>query len=120
MKNKLILNEDEEDVVNEPSQPEVSKAEDVDVDILSTSSLINQMVKSEWDAVDLYNAIITTIKSNNATEYDESVIKTITDIISEEYIHIGQLEKLLQNLNPHAENINTGIEEEENKEVDLG
>ncbi len=119
MKSKLILNEDEDIVVVEPIEQEAAQPDLVqttDVNILSATNLINQMIKGEWDAIDLYNAVVVTIQNDNSVTDKDEIITTINDIVSEEYIHVGQLEKLLQKLNPGAGYIEAGINEEESKE----
>ena len=63
------------------------------------SNLISQLIQGEWDSVDMYNSILITLQ-----EVDNPEIKDIiNDIVSEHYVHIGQLEKALQLVNPVAE-----------------
>jgi len=52
---------------------------------------------------------------------NEEIVDVIKDIISEEYIHVGQLEKLLQNINSMANHIDTGRNEEnsDSSEVEI-
>lgn len=87
---------------------------EIDLEDRSSSGLINALIKSEWEAIDLYNSMLMTFKDVN----NEEAITTIEDIIKEEYVHVGQLEKLLQKFNPEAEHIDLGVQEEENKDLE--
>lgn len=83
MERKLFLSEDlEEDIVMDDGKV-VADEDQILVNLLTAT------IKGEWEAVELYNSIIGSID-------DEEAIKVLNDIVSEEYVHIGQLEKLLQ------------------------
>jgi len=72
----------------------------------AVSNLISSLIKSEWDIVDLYNTMLITLQDKNAPDV-ESVIE---ENISNHYIHIGQLEKVLQSYNVFADDIDDGKE----------
>ena len=103
------LEEDIEDVVitdnsltlEEPTKDQIN---------LGYSNLISSLIKSEYDAIEDYNSAISTIKAEGADEYMVEVLK---DILDEENIHVGQLQKLLQQVSESAENISKGEEEAE-------
>lgn len=106
---KLILSEDiEEDVVMVDNEP-VAEVDVVDTEVLAGTNLISQMIKGEWDAIDLYNSMIPVFQEQG----NEDAVKVISDIVKEEYIHVGQLEKLMQNDNPVANAIEEGSKETE-------
>ena len=44
---------------------------------------------------------------------NKDAVDVLKEIVSEEYIHVGQLEKLAQDINPDAENIAAGHEHDE-------
>ena len=92
---KLMLLEDDNNVIDT-----------VDTKYLQISNLISSMIRTEWDAVDLYNSMLITLDDVN----DEEAIETVNNILSDHYIHIGQLEKLLQNNNDNAIDIESGKE----------
>ena len=75
------------------------------------SNIISSAIKSEWDAIDIYNSSIVTLESNSEENADK-IIKVLEDIRDEEYVHVGQLESCLSLLrsNP-AEQIEDGSEE---------
>ena len=93
---KLILNED--DNINTSVES---------IDVVSKGNLLSTLIKSGWDAIEMYNSILLTFQN----EGNEELVKIISDIVSEEYIHIGQLEKALQLINNTAEVIEDGKEE---------
>lgn len=80
-------------------------------DDLSLTSLVNTLIKNKWDSIDLFNSILLSFRQANNTEA-ESILN---DIINEEYVHVGQLEKLAQLINPVAENIENGQHETESQ-----
>lgn len=79
----------------------------VDQTDLQASNLISSMIRSEWDSVDLYNAMLITLNDQKR----DDIISIIDDIISNHYIHIGQLEKALQMINDYADDIDVGKED---------
>jgi len=79
-------------------------------DTATITSLISTLVKDEWEAIEGYNQAILTLQTIG--DYDR-IIGTLNDIINEEYIHIGQLEKSIQMVVPSAENIEEGSDEAE-------
>ena len=114
MKNKLTLNEDlftpieiiscEDESSEEPlSAPQSSVASGM-------AQVINNLIVDEWDAISGYNSALETVKVQGM-EHQEEAIKILTDIVNEENIHVGQLQKLLELYSPNAESINSGVEE---------
>ena len=80
---------------------------------LAISNMISSLIKGEWDAVELYNSTLVTLSSpndfaNNLNSNIADVKQVIEDIIKEEYIHIGQLEKLLQSKDANSAHIEDG------------
>ncbi len=100
---KLTLSEDFEE----------TPIEEVHDDNLGDASLISALIKGEWETIDLYNSIILNFRQVGNKEAET----VLGDIVSEEYIHIGQLEKLAQMINPVANSIETGQQEAESQGV---
>ena len=75
-------------------------------DELAAGNLITTLIKTEWDSVDFYNSVLLTISDENLKEVEN----ILSEIISNHYIHIGQLEKALQYVNPSADDIDDGKE----------
>ena len=94
---KLHLLEDIEEVVQE--EPKITD--------LGISSLLSSMIKSEWDSVDLFSSILATLEEEDC---DQDILTIVSDIVSNHYIHIGQLERALQLVNDHVDNIEDGKE----------
>ena len=78
-------------------------------EVLSVTTMISMLIKVEWDAIDQYNGIILALESTD----NKDAVEVLKEIVSEEYIHVGQLEKLAQDVNPDAENIAAGHEHDE-------
>ena len=93
---KLLLEEDE--VIDEPV-----------IDGIQMGNLISQMIRSEWDSVDLYNSMLLTLQE----QHQDELAGILSTIITDHYANIGQLEKALQILNSQAQNIELGKEEAE-------
>lgn len=92
-------------IVNEDLVPQLEDNTDVTV----FTNIISDLIKDEWEAIDGYNGAIISLSSMNR----EDAIAIMKDIISEEYIHIGQLEKLLQNVIPISNEMEKGATEAE-------
>ena len=83
--------------------------DDTNQEVLNLTTMLSALIKGEWDAIDQYNSVLSTLESLD----DDLATETLKEIVSEEYIHVGQLEKLAQDINPDAENITTGYEHDE-------
>lgn len=78
---------------------------------LQASTLISSLIKTEWDAVDLFNAVLVTLQDRGSLDSDINTI--LNEIITDHYKNIGQLEKCLQVLNATTLQIEQGKEEAE-------
>ena len=83
--------------------------DDTNQEVLNLTTMLSALIKGEWDAIDQYNSVLSTLDSLD----NDLATETLKEIVSEEYIHVGQLEKLAQDINPDAENITTGYEHDE-------
>ena len=83
--------------------------DDTNQEVLNLTTMLSALIKGEWDAIDQYNSVLSTLESLD----NDLATETLKEIVSEEYIHVGQLEKLAQDINPDAENITTGYEHDE-------
>lgn len=63
------------------------------------NTLINELVKSEYDAIDEYNSAIVTLESENLGEYTD----VIRSIIEDERHHIGNLQEIMNRITPGTE-----------------
>lgn len=97
MKKLHLLEDADENIVSEQQ------------DVFQTSNLLTSMIKSEWDCVDLFSSILISIED----QHKNLVSDIIENIISDHYIHIGQLEKALQLVNTNADGIEDGKEDAE-------
>lgn len=99
---KLALSEDLEEEEN---------LSNVSNDDLGLSSLVSTLIKHEWESIDLYNSMLLSFRQANNKEAEE----ILNEIISEDYVHVGQLEKLAQMINPLVNNIDLGQQETESQ-----
>ena len=105
MERKLFLSEDlGEDIVMDDGKVVADENS-------MLTNLITLTIKGEWDAVELYNNMIASID-------DEATIEVLSEIVREEYVHIGQLEKLLQDKNDASLGIEDG-KDHDHEEDDL-
>ena len=72
------------------------------------SMIINNLIKDEYEAIDAYNSAITTFKDIGKS--DEAV-SVLNDIVAEENIHVGQLQRLMELFDPNADKVSDGVEE---------
>ena len=139
LKNKIILEEPvdtivKQSIVEDIEDTEIEKQIEVDVEpeLVSENevdseqvnngiaSLLNADIIDEFEAIDSYNSHIITVKDLMSREKDEKVIESykkiieiLTDIVSEENIHVGQLQGALSLVSSHALFIKDGEKEAE-------
>lgn len=94
MKTKLILKEDDNQVEEIPEEKLVE---------LNITSFVTDLIKNKWEQVDNINGILVTTPKDNF-----ELIDTLKSIIDDEYVHIGQLEKIIQGINPEAVALDSG------------
>lgn len=99
----VIIVDPVEDSVNN-SDVEVSY-ETVTPEENGVQNMLQFLVKDEWDAIEGYNNTIQTLLS---LEGYEDMCAVLQDIADEELIHVGQLQKLMELVNPSTENISKG------------
>lgn len=71
------------------------------------SAIINKLIIDEWEAIDAYNSAIVTARLE---KYDD-LTTVLQDIVNEENIHVGQLQKLLEQISPNTTLIKQGEQE---------
>lgn len=77
------------------------------------ANIISSLIKNEWGAIESYNSILAFLNEADGNNNAEEAKNIISDIVKDEYIHIGQLEKLTQVYNPDVSNIADGHDEAE-------
>lgn len=98
---KLTLNEDVEDV-HEPRDVTTTPEEN------GIQNMLQFLIKDEWDAIEGYNNTIQTLKDMGG--YDD-LCRVLQEISDEELVHVGQLQKSLESINPAASKIKEGEDE---------
>ena len=73
------------------------------------STILNTLIKDEFDAIQGYNDAIV----NFETEGRGDLVQVLKDIVNEENLHVGQLEVLLEQVNGAANSIDQGKAEAE-------
>lgn len=89
--------------------------EDEDVCRTGIAQDLNYLIKDELEAVEGYNSVLATWR--DADKFPE-VIAVLKDIVDEEMLHIGQLQRALELVSPNAKNIQAGAKEAEEQIVD--
>lgn len=113
-KSNISLNEDwfdddnfiVDDTITDEAPEKESPKNEVDTGI---SNLLIDAIKDEFETIKLYNSIIEQIR----IEDREDIISILQDIVNEENIHVGQLQKALELYSPNADNIEHGSQEAE-------
>lgn len=115
----FILNEDLFDdlpdaVPEEPivvdTQPEPTEQEQNN----AVSTMLIDAINGEWETIDLYNNIIVNLDGTR----DADIIAVIQDIVDEENIHVGQLQRALAMVSPQTDKIADGEQEAEEQLTD--
>ena len=75
---------------------------------IGVANLLYMLIKGEWDAIEDYNSAIQTLAGMN---FDETILNIIKDIVGEEHVHVGQLQKALETVSPNVGNIQEGEKE---------
>lgn len=121
---KSVLTEDsliqdepivEPKTIEEPMTIETPEASDKSTETptsgsdFGVASMLNADIIDEFEAIDFYNSHIVTLKDLISQEQDENIIdlyekiiEILTDIVNEENIHVGQLQKALSLVSPSA------------------
>lgn len=119
-KSNLSLNEDwfdgdsfiVDDAITDNAPEKESPKNEVDTGI---SNLLIDAIKDEFETIKLYNSIIEQIRAEDR----EDIISILQDIVNEENVHVGQLQKALEIYSPNADSIEHGSEEaEEQMKID--
>ena len=113
-KQKLVLNEDmfeadipeEDPVITEPvsddhAAPEVTTTPEQN----GVQDMMQFLIKDEWDAIEGYNNTIQTLKDIGGYE---DLCGVLQEISNEELVHVGQLQKALEFVNPVVAKIKEG------------
>lgn len=95
---------------------EMSLQEDMDENKQSNvnqgiSGLLNNLIISEYDAIDQYNSAIATAQSLGVTD----IIPVLEDIVTEEHTHVGQLQAAVKLFDTSASAVQKGVEEAEDQ-----
>ena len=72
---------------------------------MGVANLLINLINDEWEAIKGYNDFVATISAEGG--FDD-MLAAIQDIVSEENVHVGQLQKLLQQISPDALKIAQG------------
>ena len=95
---KLTLNEDVEN-------PHETSAVTTTPEENGIQNMLQFLIKDEWDAIEGYNNTIQTLKDLGGYE---DLCGVLQEISNEELVHVGQLQKSLESINPSASKIKEG------------
>lgn len=104
--------------VNESLNEDAEAPTDNEV-MVGFETLINNAIKSEFDAINEYGTIMVTVEDQG---YDQEIVNIIKDIRDEEMIHVGELQHILSMIRPeNADLVDAGSEEakENSEEVEI-
>ena len=76
---------------------------------------INKLIIDEWEAISGYNDAIILLQSLDKYPDEINVLK---DIVAEENIHVGQLQKIMEKFSPNVAQIHVGEQEAEEHILD--
>ena len=115
LKEKLILNEDDEEIIPEVEViEEEPKQEEIDTGMYN---IISQEIRDTLQDIENLKSIIATLKATDSGK--EEVVASLESIIDERTIHVGMLQTILDSFSEGTQElIDQGVEsiEEEPKE----
>lgn len=71
------------------------------------ATVVSDLIKDEYEAIDNYNGAIATAEAEGFTD----IVKVLTEIQAEEQLHIGQLQAIMNTLDPNAHLVDDGQQE---------
>jgi hypothetical protein len=74
-------------------------------------SMLIDAMNDEWETINKYNSIVTTLRDVPEVVNPEGFINVIEEIISEENRHAGQLQELIKQISPNAVEVTNGQKE---------
>lgn len=77
-------------------------------DDMGIANTLNALIQDEWQAIEGYNSAIASIAT---LDNKEEILNILADIVSEEHVHIGQLQEALKLVSPNAISIAEGERE---------
>ena len=80
------------------------------------ATILNNLIIDEWEAINGYNSAIATLVDIGKTDG----IDVLKDIVNEENVHVGQLQKVLEIVAPNVTSIGEGEAEAEEQLEDKG
>ena len=107
LKNEKFIKHDYKKIMKEALLEDEQLDDTVDVSI---SSVVSSLIKNLWDQAEAYKGALVMFKDFGITNYDE----IISDLQEENYIAIGQLQKIIDDQKPGTQaQIDSGVEEAE-------
>lgn len=71
------------------------------------ASVISDLIKDEYEAIDGYNSAIATAEAEGFGD----MVNVLTEIQAEEHLHIGQLQAIMNTIDPNAHLVDDGQQE---------
>lgn len=92
----------------EESLGEITDAQPIETGAeVGMATVISDLIKDEYEAIDGYNSAIATAEA----EGFEDLVNVLTEIQAEENLHIGQLQAVMNTLDPNAHLVDDGQQE---------
>ena len=107
VKTELSLDVDNNELVDISAEEEQFHIDSVNAGL---SNVLSALIKDEWEAYEGYKSAIETFKVEGV---NTEVINVLDEILAEELVHIGQLQKALELVEPAATEIPEGEKEAE-------
>lgn len=74
-------------------------------------SMLIDAMNDEWETINKYNSMITTLREVPEIVNPEGYIKVLEEIVNEETRHAGQLQELIKQISPNAVEVANGQRE---------
>ena len=105
-----------EEPIEISTEPESLEEPTVQEQNNAVATMLIDAINGEWETIDLYNNIIINLDGTR----DADIIAVIQDIVDEENIHVGQLQRALAMVSPQTDKIADGEKEAEKQLAEPG
>ena len=97
-----------EETLNEALEDQITDAQPIETGAaVGMAAIISDLIKDEYEAIDGYNSAIATAEAEGFGD----MVRVLTEIQAEENLHIGQLQTLMNMVDPNAHLVDDGQQE---------
>ena len=98
----------EEELAEQLNESTITDAQPIeDAAAVGMATVISDLIKDEYESIDNYNSAIATAEAEGFTD----MVRVLSEIQAEENLHVGQLQAIMNTLDPNAHLVDDGQQE---------